>query len=90
MRTTLTLEDDVAIRLEDLRKKTGASMKDLVNRALRAGLDELAKAPANERKPFRTRPMPAGRLLVPSLDDISAVLDLLDEERFKRDLGRSK
>jgi hypothetical protein len=75
VRTTLTLDDDVAVRLEELRQKTGASLKEVVNRTLRAGLDELETGPAKRRKPFRTRPMPLGRCLVPSLDDVSAVIE---------------
>jgi Ribbon-helix-helix protein, copG family len=38
MRTTLTLDDDVAAALERLRKSRDASLKDLVNEALRRGL----------------------------------------------------
>jgi len=34
MRTTLTLEDDVAAVLERLRKSRNVSMKDLINDAL--------------------------------------------------------
>lgn len=81
MRTTLTLEDDVAVRIEELRRKTGAPLKEVVNRVLRAGLDELASGPPRKRKPFRTRPLPVGRCLVPSLDDVTAVLDLAEEKK---------
>jgi hypothetical protein len=38
MRTTLTLDDDVAAVLERLRKSRDANLKDLVNEALRRGL----------------------------------------------------
>ena len=40
MRTTLTLDRDVAARLRQL-KKTGLTFKELVNMALRAGLSDL-------------------------------------------------
>ena len=37
MRTTLTIDDDVAIQLQRLQKRRGAaSFKDLVNEALRS------------------------------------------------------
>jgi hypothetical protein len=78
VRTTLTLDDDVAVRLEELREKSGGSFKEAVNRALRAGLDELQRSPARKKRPFRTRPVSGGRCLVPSLDDITAVLDLAE------------
>jgi hypothetical protein len=38
MRTTLTLDDDVAAALEQLRKSRNVSLKDLINEALRQGL----------------------------------------------------
>jgi hypothetical protein len=38
MRTTLTLDDDVAVQLERLRRARDANLKDLVNEALRLGL----------------------------------------------------
>jgi hypothetical protein len=34
MRTTLTLDDDVAVQLERLRRARDANLKDLVNEAL--------------------------------------------------------
>ena len=39
MRTTLTLDDDVAVQLERLRKARHANLKDLVNEALRLAAD---------------------------------------------------
>ena len=38
-RTTVTLDEDVAIRLAEEQEKRGASFKDTVNALLRAGLD---------------------------------------------------
>jgi hypothetical protein len=45
MRTTLTLDDDVAAALERLRKTCNASLKDLVNEALRRGFKEMPTWP---------------------------------------------
>lgn len=39
MRTTLTLDDDVAARLERLQRERGISFKEAVNATLRLGLD---------------------------------------------------
>jgi hypothetical protein len=83
MRTTLTLEDDVAVRLEELRRETGAPLKDLVNRALRMGLERIEHGEPKRKRPFRTRPMAVGRCLVPSLDDITAVLDWAEGPDFR-------
>lgn len=46
MRTTLTLEDDLASILKTRARQLGISFKEMVNRALRAGL-------GNEAKPYR-------------------------------------
>ncbi len=40
MRTTLTLDEDVAARLLELQRRLGVSFKDVVNRTLREGLEQ--------------------------------------------------
>jgi hypothetical protein len=74
MRTTVTLDDDVAALIESERARTGESFRDAVNRLLRRG----ARAPAPSASP----PLPElpGR---PVLDvtDVSALLAALDDER---------
>ncbi len=80
MRTTLTLDPDVATALERRRRERGKSLKEEVNHLLRVGLLHADEPTAN--KPFRTEPWP-GRLLMP-IDDVSEVLELLDEEERDR------
>ena len=82
MRTTLTLDPDVARSLERIRKQRGVSLKQAVNEALRKGLTAGKRTPAR-RKRFVTRTVDHGRPLLGSLDDIAAVLAHLDEERTK-------
>jgi len=82
MRTTLTLDDDVAAEIERLRKARDASLKDVVNEALRLGVREMA-APAKKRKPFRTRGVDLGELLIPSIDDVTEALAIAEGEDFK-------
>lgn len=77
MRTTLSLDDDVAAQLEQLRARGDRSFKQLVNDALRLGLGRLDAEPAAPAGPI-TRPVSLGRLLVPSLDDISEALELAE------------
>lgn len=79
MRTTLTLEDDVAVRLERERRKRQVSLKTLVNELLRAGLDAL-HAPRRSRQPFRTSGFELGPSLVGSLDNIEEVLSRAEGE----------
>ncbi len=59
MRTTLTLEEDVAIRLSERAKLTGASFKQVVNETLRAGLQH-AEKPAPPSPAFHVTPKAAG------------------------------
>ena len=63
MRTTLTLDDDVAAAIERLRQAREASFKDLVNEALRRGLREMAE-PRKTREPFRSRSVALGPALI--------------------------
>ena len=67
MRTTLTIDDDVAVQLERVRRSLDLSLKDLVNDALRRGLREMSAKP-KKRKPFRTKTYDCGRALI-SVDD---------------------
>jgi hypothetical protein len=53
MRTTLTLEDSVAIQLKRLAHSRRSSFKDVVNEVLKRGIAEFT-APVKP-KPYRTR-----------------------------------
>jgi hypothetical protein len=59
MRTTLTLEDDLASKLKQLARSTGKSFKEVVNLAIRKGLS-LGDGPLGEQKPFRVVPKACG------------------------------
>jgi hypothetical protein len=82
MRTTLSLEKDVAIALERLRKARKASLKDVVNEALRRGLGQMASPPPS-RRPSRTRAVSLGRCLVGNVDNVSEVLAIAERESFR-------
>ena len=81
MRTTLTLDDDVAAQLEQLRRKHHVKLRDLVNDTLRRGLQEKGKPPAPAKN--WTRPVSLGRCRLPNLDDISEVLAYAEGENYK-------
>jgi hypothetical protein len=81
MRTTLTLDDDVTAQLERLRRARNASLKDLVNEALRRGLQDMS-APPRMRKAFRTRAFHMGKPLI-NLDNVAEALAYLEGEGFK-------
>lgn len=77
MRTTLTLDDDVAAQLEQLRVQQQRPFKQLVNEALRAGLLALERPERPRRGPF-TAPVDLGRPRLPDLDDVSEALAVLE------------
>ena len=77
MRTTLTLDDDVAAKLKTLVRRTGQPFKDVVNEALRRGLAPVPSSAA--RRLFRI----AARDLGPTrpgvqLDDVGGLLDSIE------------
>lgn len=82
MRTTLTIDDDVAVELQRLREAREASLKHLVNDALRLGLRQLSAEP-KPREPFRTQPLESGGLLVASIDNIAELLAEIEGEAFR-------
>jgi hypothetical protein len=83
MRTTLSLDKDVAAALERLRKARRASLKRLVNEALREGLARMNAPPPATRKPFRTRAVSLGRCLIGNVDNVAEVLAVAEGEAFK-------
>lgn len=81
MRTTLTLDDDVAAALERLRKTRDESLKALINDALRRGLRDINRKPPRTR--LRTRSADLGRLKMANIDNIAETISLLEGDRFK-------
>lgn len=81
MRTTLTIDDDVAVQLERLRREQNASLKQVVNDTLRYGL-KAAEKPARPRKRFRVRTFRGGEQLIP-LDNVAEAIALLEGEDYK-------
>jgi hypothetical protein len=82
MRTTLTLDDDVASVLERLRKSRDASLKQLINEALRRGLKEMTGR-AKQREPVRTRSVALGRLRISGIDNVAEALAAAEIESYK-------
>jgi hypothetical protein len=82
MRTTLTLDDDVAAALERLRKARDMGLKELVNDVLRRGLNDMS-APPKTREPFRTHSVALGRARLPNIDNVAEALAIAEGESFK-------
>jgi hypothetical protein len=82
MRTILTLDKDVAIALERLRKARKTSLKKVVNDALRQGLGQMASPPPKRRAP-RTRPVSLERCLVGTIDNVAEAIAIAEGESFR-------
>jgi hypothetical protein len=82
MRTTLTLDDDVAAMLERLRKAREQSRKELVNEALRQGLKHMS-APPRRSERFRTRSVDLGNCRLGSIDNVAEALALAEGDSFR-------
>jgi len=82
MRMTLTIDDDVAAILERLRHSRDASLKDLINEALRRGLGERS-APPERGEPFRIRSVDLGTPLLPNIDNIADVVAIIEGAAYK-------
>ena len=80
MRTTLTLDDDVAVKLKAAAKTR--PFRDVVNDVLRAGFKALEKRPP-ARRPYQTRGFDLGPSLVGSLDNVEEVLSRAEGEHHK-------
>lgn len=82
MRTTLTLDDDVAVRIERLRKERDASLKEIVNGLLRKALDDAQQGPG-ERPKVDIRVFNVGSCALPNVDKIADVLAFAEGEDYR-------
>ena len=82
MRTTLTIEEDVAVQLEKIRRDQNVSLKKIVNETLRQGLQAISQKNTS-RKRFRTKSVSLGNCLISNLDDVADALSIAEGENFK-------
>jgi hypothetical protein len=80
MRTTLTLDDDVAARLKAEARRTGRPFKTVLNERLRMALAQ--GTAVQKRKPFKVEPRamggPAAGL---SYDNVGALVEEIEGAR---------
>jgi hypothetical protein len=81
MRTTVTLEEDVAIALARLEKKEGLAPKAVINMAVREFLARRTQKP--RRAAYATPTVDLGKCLVGSLDDVGEALALGEGDAFR-------
>ena len=90
MRTTLTIDDDVATALKVLARNSGKTFKAVVNEVMRRGLTTGEK-PAPAREPFRVASVRRGFL--PGIDPLklNQLVDELEVDEFlERPHGRGR
>ena len=75
MRTTLTLDDDVAAKLRDEMRHSGRSFKETVNMVLRTGLNIPKKGMA---KPFKVHPKEFRPRITIDYDNIGELIDQIE------------
>jgi hypothetical protein len=72
MRTTLTLDDDVAAKLKEEMKRSGRSFKETVNTVLRKGLNTSKKLKV---EPFNVQPKKFRPRITVDYDNIGELLE---------------
>lgn len=80
MRTTLTLEPDVASQVERRRQDRGTSLKQEVNELIRAGLAAAETPPT--ATDYQLPEFDVGELLIP-IDDVHGALAIAEGEDYK-------
>jgi hypothetical protein len=86
MRTTLTIEEDVARQIRKRMAEKKLPLKQVVNDALRAGLKKTSK---QERvPPFRVEPYPMEFQPGINPDKLNQLVDELEVEDFLRKMSR--
>ena len=77
MRTTLTIDDDVAAAIVKRRAERGTGLRHEINDLLRAGLAAAGHPNADSGGPYELPTFDPGRALI---TDPRALKDLLDDE----------
>jgi mRNA-degrading endonuclease RelE of RelBE toxin-antitoxin system len=80
MRTTLTLDPDVADKAKKGAAKLGKPFKEIINAALRTGLDQILNP--RPSVPYRTKPRPLGLRRGLSYDNIGELLARAEGEDY--------
>lgn len=88
MRTTLTIDDQLAVTLKEVAHRSGKPFKQVVNEALRAGLHELERPPP---RPYRLQPAAMGPARAGvELDKALSLADMMEDEAIAHELEQRK
>lgn len=78
----MTLDDDLAIRLEQRRAERGMTFKAALNDAVRRGLAVAEEQEQAGPVAVTTRPLPLGRRLIADIDNVAEALAAAEGETF--------
>jgi hypothetical protein len=81
MRTTLTLDDDVAAKLKAESRRAGRPFREVVNETLRRGL--ASRRATSPRKPFQVGARDLGLKPGLSLDNVAELLEQVEGATFR-------
>ena len=85
MRTTLTIDDNIARQLKEIVHRSGKPFKTVVNEALRAGIEN--NRIVDVSRPYRLKPVAMGEVTGPyDLDKALQLADHLEDEEIVRKL----
>jgi len=81
MRTTVTIDDDVATKLHAEMRRQRSDFKQILNDVLRRGL--LVRRELAASKPFRVRARRMGKMEGPNYDNVGELLEYLEGAEHK-------
>lgn len=88
MRTTLTIDDQLSLALREAAHRSGKPFKQVVNEALRKGLDAFEHPPA---RPYKMKPASLGKVRPGiNLDKALALADGLEDAAIVAELELRK
>jgi hypothetical protein len=80
MRTTVTLDDDIAAALQRLQKSRDLAMNEMINDVFR-GLKEMTRRKHTQSS--RTKSVLLGRVHLPIIDNVAGAVAIAESESFK-------
>ena len=82
MRTTVTIDDDVATKLQaEMRRQRSSNFKQILNDVLRRGL--LVRRELASSKPFRVRARRMGQMQGLNYDNVGELLEYVEGAEHK-------
>jgi hypothetical protein len=83
MRTTVTLDDDVAALVEQVREQRNETFKNVLNEALRLGLRLMQEPGTGPTPVYRTRSVSLGRPKLPDVDNVAEALAIIEGDDIR-------